>query len=302
MGVLTDSPYAIYGVVDNNFIRHALLFIESLKRSNPGHPPLILLYHTLLPEHVATIDQFENIIAKQIDLSQFSGCKLTSYVDGKVDAGNYYARLLLWNPDLDSYDKIFYVDMDTVVIAPLADVWKIEEFHIVRDAWASQNFVNDSDPALVAYLEKLGITGKVEPVNSGAFLLPRKWRTKEEFNLLLKIAADLNPQLRFAEQSALSAWVAARQMKPSHDYRYNFQFKHFPRTRGLGREFREAIVVHFAGMPDNLRLKYMAWLTRATDPLRRWLFLFHTFIFKNGIPAINLRYRRLKQKLVGARS
>lgn len=249
----------IFITFDDNYFFYAKPCLNSLVKNYPNHPPVKVLYKGNNPDVLNFISTLSNvqIIDYQLDLSQFESLNF-----GPMGSPMIYVRLLLWTNYFDEYDTIVYLDCDTLILKPFPEVFEENDFFCVLDNACTMNdsphkvflMSGESDENLLSLLQKDNLefdTINKLMINSGFFVLPKRYRTKEHLDQIWKITATYNPYIMYADQSALSIWCYLNNIFISKDYKYNFQ---------IGLSFNKAIpsididsikIIHFAGIkPD----------------------------------------------------
>ena len=155
-----------------------------------------------------------------------------------------YYKYLLWTNRYDEYDNILHLDVDTLVLAPLDELFNRNEFFIVYNniSFREVRILPKDKKSMALAGFYLGYHGIRLPehedmINAGVFMIPKRFRQKKYLDSLVDITNDFKDLLVYADQSALSLWCIKNEIIPSDEYQYNFQtplFDKFFRSRYRG--------------------------------------------------------------------
>lgn len=84
----------------------------------------------------------------------------------------------------------------------------------------------EDDPELNLRLEVNGISRRAledAMVNSGVFMIPKKYRSKANLETMLALQERYNSFFVHSDQSIISIWCLMNNIPLSRDFRYNFQ-------------------------------------------------------------------------------
>lgn len=298
----TDAR-AIYCSINKKYMRFAVLFLKSLREHYPEHPPVILLHVDLTQDDILQLAEFPGVSVREIRLEDFSNFSLPDSIRGSihsyrdVDPRTIFARFLLWKPDLDNFDKVLFLDVDIIVVGKLDAMFAGEVPVFTRETYEDGrvNFSDHQAADLVSLLKEDQI--ELGPsANAGSFMLPRRVRTDENFDLLMRLATRYEAHLAFGDQSVLNLWLWKHGIRFQADYRWNFQIRLIDRIRsrellrpdcnafGLG----QAGIVHFNGMRDEARWPKMMCLYRMSR-VGHGLWM---FALANRVRAVSARIAR----------
>jgi len=191
----------------------------------PDHPPVRVLYTGNDFDIVAALSQRPKVevLDYELDVKQFDGLNICQH-----DSPMIYARLVLWTDILKQFDKVLYLDCDTIILKPFPELFEREGLFAVSDNGWQKIFdpAKVSERKLLASLEEDKL--KLEEINdyminSGVFILPIEYRTKEHLEKLWAISKTYNEYLAFADQSVISIWMKINNIPISNEYQYNFQ-------------------------------------------------------------------------------
>jgi lipopolysaccharide biosynthesis glycosyltransferase len=221
----TESKNCIFLTFDDVYYKYARICLNSLAANYPEHPPVKVLYSGKSPEIIAALSEMPKVevLSHELDVNQFASLNICQLGSAMV-----YARFILWTDLLDQFDKILYLDCDTIILKPFPELFEREGFFAVSDNGFEKVFDRTklTNPELLAALEKDGLN--LESVNeymanSGFFIIPREYRTKEHLSQLWSITNTYNDYFAFADQSAISIWMYMNSIPLSEEYQYNFQ-------------------------------------------------------------------------------
>ena len=219
--------------------------------------------------------------------------------DASMDRPIMYARWAAFTSAFDAYDTILYLDVDTLVLAPLDDLLAADGPLAFEEAYPHVEtliFRDPEDPDLGELLRADGLGDwHWQVANAGVIALPRRCRRIEHLAEADRLARRYAPHLMWGDQSLLNLWLACNGLRAVHDFRFNYQVRLILERRER-HVYRYAKILHFNGqhqaMPFLMVLAYaiirLPWgrrlvpmaLRLATRPgldgipgyrLRRWL-------------------------------
>jgi len=216
---------------DDPFFKYFISFYNSIKQNYQNHPIIYAYYDGDNEDIINYLNHKENVVYKKYKNFEF-GFEINL---GVVGNPKIYFKYFLWTNEFKEYDKILYLDVDTLVLSTLDELFQKDEFFIVSD-----HSVNTSttifkpqykdDVNLHKLLSEDSLKypeGQDSMANAGVVLLSRKYRTKKHFDKLLYLTKRYNKYLQFADQSAISLWCIHNKINYSYDFRYNLQILHF---------------------------------------------------------------------------
>ncbi|MFM7852926.1 MAG: glycosyltransferase, partial [Flammeovirgaceae bacterium] len=213
---------------DDSYFKYAKPCLTSLKSNYPNHPPVKVLYNGNSKEVLLFIDSLPNVEMMNFepDWKQFDNLE-----HEHVGSPMIYARFLLWSPDFDEFDNVVYMDCDTIVLQPFEEITTIGDFFCVSDNSEEGIFLSNylNDPQLKGLLADQGLDLdkiNVEMVNSGFFVLPKKFRTAHYREQLWSISQRYNQYIHHGDQSVISIWCHLNKFPLSTRFEYNFQTRH----------------------------------------------------------------------------
>lgn len=244
---------------DDNFFQYAKPCLNSFQKNFPDHPLIQVLYLGNNPKIISFLEKLENVerLELEFDLEQFSGLNL-----GVGSSLSMYARFILWTDVFDDFDHVMYLDSDTIVLQPFPEIFDSEDFFCVLDSNGEGMFLekhNDNsdlhDLLRRDGLDKVSIDTLM--INSGMFVLPKKYRTKKQLGLLWTLANRYHLYSKYGDQSIISIWCLVNNIKGSTDYKYNFQV-HYVLTELFTAIRKDSIkILHFAFWKPNGKLDHI---------------------------------------------
>lgn len=233
---------AIFVAFDDHHWHYFTRLYNSLQDNYPNHPTLLVHY-----------DGFDSVRAewlrKRSDIRLFLHPKLSINLNSMhyhkaVQSRMVYFKYLLWTDQYDEYDNILHLDVDTIVLSTLDELFEQNKFFVVSNNISFKEVTilprDRKGMALAGYW--LGYHGIKKPehddmINAGVFVIPKSYRKEKYLNSLIEITNDFKNLLVYADQSALSLWCIKHSILPSKEYQYNFQiplFDKFFRSRYKG--------------------------------------------------------------------
>ncbi len=188
-------------------------------------------------------------------------------VFGHVSICTYY-RLLMGRLLPPSVEKIIYLDVDTLVLGDIGELWdKAIEPHAVL-AYAEEG-CKVSDPSGLSMYRELGLHPDARYFNAGILLINLTlWRQEDFGAQCLAFIEKYSPYIQFWDQDAMNG-VLAHRWGPL-DKRWNSRVHHLWRKDQLSREFGNMAIMHFAssikpwmyGAHHAAEDLYMSWIDK----------------------------------------
>ena len=247
----------IFTVVDENYEEYARACFNSIVENYTNHPK-VLVYHNNLTEEfksfVSRLNGFELVYKEMFDVSKLNL--------GPVDNKNVYMRYFLWTSELDKYDNVLHLDVDTLVLGNLDEVFESDEFLMFNNNEILEGVdiiekSNEAQDALSSFKISYDVFNPPEFANAGVFVIPKKYRNKEQLFKLLSITKGLSKYLRYADQSAINLWMILNSIPISDRIEYNFQ-PHFFNYTTNKHELEEVKIVHFAAKKVDT-IQFVLW-------------------------------------------
>lgn len=164
-----------------------------------------------------------------------------------------YGRFELWGPEFDRYDNILYMDVDILALSSLDDIVASDQFYAEIDPHATNHEKIFKDDDNLEVKRKLAEDKIVLPKcvsNAGFFVLPKAYRTSEQHDYLYYLIDRYSDDIKWADQSILSLWMAKNDIATIENYEFNYQIReiinpnsafNLPQIKG----------VHFNGIPGS---------------------------------------------------
>lgn len=245
---------AIFLCFDKSYFVYAKACINSILTNYPNYPEIIVCYksETIDEEVINFLRPIERLKFKIFD---------QSYQD--IFTGNivYQKFSLFVDSYFDDYDKILYLDCDTIISQSLDDIFKKEEFFIVS------NFENAPHISVFGNVKNVRIDEKLKDMyltypekewsmcNAGMFMIPKKYRTEVYFNQLIKIERLFCDYIKYYDQSILTLWCQYFNIPISKEVKYNYQTS-FDTLNNIS--VNDIKIFHFSGIkPDDP--EYLNW-------------------------------------------
>jgi lipopolysaccharide biosynthesis glycosyltransferase len=238
----------IFITFNNDYLQYAKSCLNSIKKNYPNHPVILVLYDGNDASILEFLKSFDNlqILDHAFDFSQTNELTL-----GVVGSQMVYVRYLLWTSLFDDYENVLHLDVDTIVLKPLDELFGTNNFFAVRDNCNEKVFSSKDldDERLRALLKEDGIELSdidASMLNAGVFVIPKKYRNETYLQQLWNVTRRYNTYLNYADQSAITIWCYINKINISTQYAYNFRI-HLLFTNILQSFPLESIkVLHYA--------------------------------------------------------
>jgi lipopolysaccharide biosynthesis glycosyltransferase len=195
-------------------LKYAFASLNSIRENWPDHPDILFMYtgEPAPPKFLRSFDRLRLVPCARIRSYNF-------------------LRLWLWSDTYD-YDKILYLDADTLVLSPLDEVFERDEFFIVAQTDTSNPGVVKNDLVIENFSDHVkdmlmedGIyyVGRPTAANAGMFMLPRRLAGKTAYVNFLRLAEKYGRFVSNKSHSLISLWMNKEHIIPSYDFRYNFR-------------------------------------------------------------------------------
>jgi lipopolysaccharide biosynthesis glycosyltransferase len=256
---------AIFLTFDDGYQLLGMACIQSIKYRYPEHPVILVLFTGQDEGTICSLKKIDNVILLDEKKYLFSADGFSS---GPVGSPAVYNRYILWSDLFPEYDDILYLDSDVLVLLPLDDIFKHDDFFSVANNCSYYTVrifkpEYENDERLHKLLNSYHIEYPYEPndmINSGVMVIPKKYRNEENFNQLINITRDFSEFLGFEDQSAISLWMKIHGIQPYFDYEYNYQ------TAFLFKNENENIL-------NEIHILHFSTHKPFTSDFRRWDFV-----------------------------
>lgn len=269
---------AIYLCFDDRVLPYARVCLNSLACNAPGHPPLLVDYRGRDAGMLRLLEARGARILPATRPPEFTD----ALVPGRGrDCARH--RFGLWRRAFDDHGTILHLDADMLILGPLDALFaaRAPVFVANREADPQVRIFDPrwrDDPGLGARLAEDGLRlpdGPDDMANAGLFALPPAFRSRAQMAALARLAQRYAPYLAFADQSLLSLWLLAQGLRPTRDFRYNFQTPFFTDPT-VDLAFDEIRVLHFSSARKPGTRAFARW-TRAGPDRARLDALFRTY-------------------------
>lgn len=227
-----NSNNALFFSFDDTYAAYAKACIRSIRINYPHYPRILILYNGASRQTLRWFSRIDrstllNPTAYHIDAKTFPS--------GPVGSKTVYQRFILWSDRFAAFDNILYLDADTLVLAPLDELFEKDDFYCVTNhspfSWVrifSPEFKGDSN--LRSQLKKDGLfypDSADDMINSGVFMIPKIYRQNDHFERLLELTTDYGAYIGYEDQSIISLWLRINNLRPSNAFGNNFQVSFF---------------------------------------------------------------------------
>jgi len=257
------KKHAIFMVFDDNFAKYAKACLNSVETNYPNHPEILVYYNGSDDSIITWLLSINNLTRMEYRENEELVRDLNL---GPVNSATIYFRYNLWTDQFDEYDNVLHLDVDTLVMKPLDELFETDEFFITPNH-EYFDFVRvfpkgtEENEYVQKQLAKDGLfypSGMDDMANAGIFVIPKKYRTREYYDILLDITRRYNKYLNYADQSAISLWCHYLKIPFQARYEYNYQTP-FLTFKDVPVSVSDAYIIHYSSdyKPD-------------TDKFRTW--------------------------------
>lgn len=235
------------------FARNCLLSFSNY----PDHPVIKALYHGENSRVATFIQGLNNVdlVDAELDMDKYSRLNL-----GHIGSPMIYGRYIIWSSLFDAYDKVLYMDCDTLVLKPFPELFEKDEFFALYDnagKFLFNELAYQNDEFLSRATED-GIAPDVVNrlmINSGLLLVPKKYRTPANFDLINQLSDRYSPFIEHSDQSIISIWMYLNNLRISCEYEYNFMIDRITRPTLGNVRLDEAKILHFSYWKPNKNIE-----------------------------------------------
>lgn len=242
-------PHAIAVALLANYFPIFVLFLESMKRSFPDHPEIVVCQKGFSPAQIEfLLKRYSRL--RIVDITQHSFLKGPAMLNRtNYDLDAFYARFLLWTDVFAGYENVLYLDTDIFVTGSLDTLFASPELCCFEESYSGPKplFYDANDPDLLHRLREDRLTDLPErPGNAGVLLVPRRYRTAAHLEELRRLLDRYSKDLIWGDQSLINLWMASLGIRPIHDYRFNFQVRLLEQSREKAA-YRDVRIFHMNG-------------------------------------------------------
>lgn len=293
-------PHAIVVTLRANYLPVLAVFLNSMERSYPAHPEIVVCQKGFSPAEIRFLEtRYARV--RCIDLTTHTFLKGPAML-GRInyDVDPFYARFLIWTELFDGYDNVLYLDIDAFVTGSLEPLFSSREFLCFEESYLGPNpvFFNETDPVLLQRLREDGLTMPATSGNAGVMLIPRRYRTPEQLGTLHRLMERYRKYLVWGDQTLINLWMAANGIRPTKDYRFNFQVRLLQQKREA-EAYRSVCFFHMNGWNHLDCVEHLvrtAFFFFFLLPGGRWIYPFYLRLAVRGEMArLSRPYRLLLQ-------
>jgi lipopolysaccharide biosynthesis glycosyltransferase len=243
-----NSDYALVVAVNEAYLPYAKQVFVAAKTQGGWNHDFVLIAHDIREELLEWFTQ-QNIRICRADkiIKDFSPRINKAHVWPEV----VYAKLMLWHPFFQAWEKVLYLDVDTLIRGDLRPILENNQFS-AREEALGMNLLYQFVPDLLylnrehqAAIHTLNLDWKAPTFNVGVMLVPTKNNTQEDFDALVELANKLHGLAYFPEQAVLNAHFQHKWNPLPYVYNDLFVYEWYvPR-----RQPHEAVILHLVGQP-----------------------------------------------------
>lgn len=183
-----------------------------------------------------------------VDLTRFAGLPIRSAVGATVTTG-VYTRLLVGDLLPSDWQRVVYLDSDTITRHSLADLWNTNLDGDILGAVRDDYVPTISSPYGLPTWRQLGLDPDLPYFNSGVMLIDlNAWRRDNIGSRTLRYLTEHRDDIRLFDQDALNAVAAGRWSELDTVWNVTgFWRKQHRRTGRHSGILDDARIRHFAG-------------------------------------------------------
>ena len=221
--------------LDHNRIEPTAACLKSIECAHRGQHVVVHLLHSELPRRdEATLRQFCSGLEIETRLVTIDYSEIRNHYHKVPQRGfpvSCMFRLLLASYLPEEVDRVLYLDVDTIVLSSLAELFRTDLGEHVATVCHNKE----------GHLAEFGI-GPDDYFNSGVILINLdKWRSENIERKLFEVLQNYPEKLLFPDQCALNIVLANQVVYVSS--RYNYYFSYQERPAG----FEAPVVIHYLG-------------------------------------------------------
>lgn len=250
------SPVRVVVTTDERYAMPTAACVRSVIDSHrPGRPLHIAVLASDLDP--ATTDRLRRswaspdhelaITFADVDLSPFAALPTVSAVGATVTSG-VYARLLIGELLPTTWDRVIYLDSDTITRHPLADLWTVDLAGAILGAVRDDYVPTISSPYGLPACQQQRLDPDLPYFNSGVLLIDLAvWRRNRIGEQAMRYLADAD-EINLFDQDALNAVVAGRWRPLDTVWNVTGYWRKEDRRTGAHQTIlTDARIRHFAG-------------------------------------------------------
>ncbi len=265
----------------SDYFNILIVFLRSLKKNWPHHPDVILYQQSFSSAQLEALKEYPRISPINMNEEDFAVGPSLMHKD-TLKSKVFYSSLCVFTDKFKDYDKVLYLDVDTVILKPLDQLFEEDEFIIFQEAHPGEHqmFYYHNDPSLLALLTADGINSTPETSgNTGVLMVPKKDRTKQNYDECADIIKRYSKYLALCDQSVFNIWMLKHGIQHRKEYAYNFQIVQLMYQGPPLKEYGKAKIFHFNGLHSYAHhissFQKAAFLSSRIPLAGKWIF----FIF-----------------------
>lgn len=236
------------GGCTNEYVKYAIAFLNSIKINYPNHPKILFHYlDSLSPENVKIIEKYKDVEIIKVKLEE----EELGYGWDKDENPRWhdtYVKLRCFSENYSQYDKLLYLDIDTLVLKPLEELFNFNEFIIVNDCGVLNFFRTEEVEKIKDKIKEDGLnTYFPRTGNAGCFLVPKKYRTKFNHNQIIYLLNRYRKELMVADQSLINMWMAKNSIESKDWYKFNCQIRMLTNTE-CNIKLQDVHLLHYSNL------------------------------------------------------
>ena len=221
----------------------------TVDRNYEDHPVILVYYNDISDEFKSFVSDKKNfILAKYTNDNEYEeGFNL-----GPVGNEIVYLRYMLWTSVFDEYDDVLHLDVDTLVLGSLDNLFGRNTFTMIdnNEILPNVDILPRTEEAMHKVNEYLNnrsydVFNPPKFGNAGVFVIPKNLRNFSNYESLVSITKSLSDILIYADQSAINLWMIEKDIQLSSEIEYNFQ-PHFFNYSGNEYDLDDVKILHFA--------------------------------------------------------
>ena len=267
---------AIFVAFNDRHWDYAQACLNSIRKNYPTYPHLIVFYNGTDDQRIDWLNSFDRVtLYNNYPLPK---CIENPVFHKDVQSEMVYYKYLLWTDMFNDYGNILHLDVDTIILSSLDEIFNTDKFFIIKNNlyFREIKILSHIDKKVIDNLHKFDIDEptKYDMANAGVFVIPRRYRTNRLKRSLIYITNDFKSYLKYADQSAISLWCMRHVIELSEKYEYNYQIPLYnklfmPRYKkklspgalwSLKKDILDNIkIIHFSGRYKPTSKEFLKW-------------------------------------------
>jgi lipopolysaccharide biosynthesis glycosyltransferase len=250
---------------DARYLPHTAAMLHSLLEAQDSEPTTVHFLHG--PELEGQLAPLERmlegtpvaLVAHRIDSADIAG--LPSW--GRIPVTMWHRVLL---PRLlSAVDRVLYLDVDVLVLAPLAELWELD-----LTGYSVAAVTNVPEQHRLGHAAELGLSGPSSYFNSGVLLMNLEAMRRDGCSeALIECARSRLDELLWPDQDALNIVLGARRLALHPRWNLMNSILKFPWAEdffppgAIGGAVQRPGIIHFEGPAEN-----KPWHVLSENPFR----------------------------------